>query len=262
MKTYQTLLLEALDTHVLLVTLNRPERYNAINSEMMIELRELWQSVYVDAFPYHAIILTGAAPAFCAGADLKERNKISLDLWRQHHAIFEQAMLAMLDCPIPILAAVNGAAYGGGLELAMACDFAYAATNATFAQSEVKVGLIPAALGTQHLPRAAGLRRAKELIYTARSFSAEEAHRYGILNQVCDPESLIEEVMMTAKLISENAPLAVKEAKKCLNMSQQLDIKSGFSYELEAYNRILPTEDRKEGIRAFNEKRKPQFVGK
>ncbi|HVX00689.1 MAG TPA: enoyl-CoA hydratase-related protein [Candidatus Babeliaceae bacterium] len=257
---YKTLKLENQNS-VLLVTLNRPESRNAINFEMMQELFKLWRELYINVDKIRCVILTGAEKAFCAGADLKERHEMSVMVWLQQRAVLEQAMLAMLDCPIPIISAVNGAAFGGGLELLLASDFAYAASTATFAQSEVRVGLIPGALGTQHLPRACGLRRAKELTFTAAVFSAQEAFEWGIINKICEPDSLLSEVFNTANLIVDNAPLAIQQVKKSLNMSQQVDVKSGFAFEIEAYNRVLGTKDREEGIRAFNEKRKPLFVG-
>lgn len=261
-KPYKTLRLLQNDPHILIVTLNRPQRFNAINSEMMLDLRDLWQSLFVDSGSLRCLILTGADPAFCAGADLKERHALPLHEWQAHRAIFTQAMLAMIDCPVPVIAAVNGAAFGGGLELILACDFAYAAKTATFAQSEVKIGLIPGAMGTQHLPRACGLRRAKELALTGATFTAEEAQGWGVINKVCSSDQLAEEVVSVAKIICENAPCAIRQVKKCLNLSQQVDLKSGFNFELEAYNHLLPTADREEGIRAFNEKRKPLFTGK
>lgn len=261
METFTSLKLEQPHENILVVTLNRPEVRNAINSVMMNELGRLWRGVFVDHGKIRCIILTGAGLAFCAGADLKERNVITLPAWKIQRAVFEQAMLAMLDCPVPIVAAVNGAAFGGGLELTLASDFAYATKTAIFSQSEVKVGLMPGALGTQHLPRACGIRRAKELTFTGATFTAQEAYEWGIVNKVCEPEQLMEEVIATAKVIAANAPLAVKQAKKSLNMSQHLDVKSGFLYEIEAYNQLLLTKDRTEGIRAFNEKRQPMFVG-
>ena len=259
---FKTLSVETQGDHILQVTLNRPECRNAINIDMMQDLLSLWQNMFVDQNKIRCIVLTGRDSAFCAGADLKERKNMTLSVWHQQHAVLQQAMAAMLDCPIPIITAVNGAAFGGGLELTLASDFAYAATTATFAQSEVKIGIMPGALGTQNLPRACGLRRAKELTFTAQTFSAQEAFDWGIVNKLCSPETLLSEVMLTARKICDNAPLAVKQVKKALNMSQQLDIKSGYVFEVEAYNRLLSTKDREEGIRAFNEKRKPEFEGK
>src|SRR5262249_12895850 len=145
-------------------------------------------------------ILTGSGQkAFCAGADLKERQQIDLVTWRQQHNVFQQAMLAMLDCSIPIIAAVNGVAFGGGLELTLAADFAYAATTATFAQSETKLGIMPGAMGTQNLPSACGLRRAKELCFTGQAFSAQQACEWGIINQLVEPDDLLPKVMSVAQ---------------------------------------------------------------
>ena len=259
-QTFKTLSLEKPHEHILLVTLNRPEVRNAINIDMMQDLLSVWTVLFANPDKLRCVILTGAGEkAFCAGADLKERNQMSLDVWRQQYAVLQQAMLAMLDCPIPIIAAVNGAAFGGGLELTMASDFAYATDTATFGQSEVKVGIMPGALGTQNLPRAAGLRRAKELTFTADMFTAQQAFEWGIINKVCAQEELMHAVLATAIKIADNAPYAIRQAKKALNISQGLDLKSGYAFEVEAYHRLLPTKDREEGIRAFNEKRKPSF---
>lgn len=258
---FKTLQVKVHDQAILVLELNRPAVRNAINSDMMTELSQFWQMMNHHTHSIKCIILTGGGSAFCAGADLKERYHLSLEKWQSQHLVFEKAMLTMIDCPLPVIAAVNGAAFGGGLELALACDFIYAANTATFAQPEVKIGIMPAALGTQHLPSASSLRRAKELILTGASFSAEEAASWGIVNQVLASDQLMKAVMLVAEQIVKNAPLAVKEAKKALNISQQLDIKSGFAEELKGYNRLLLTADREEGIKAFNEKRPAIFTG-
>ena len=259
-KIFKTLQISHLQPHILQITLNRPEVLNAINSVMMYELYELWRDLYSPPKDIRCIILTGSGQkAFCAGADLKERQQIDINTWQQQHAILQQAMLAMVDCAVPMIAAVNGAAFGGGLELALACDFIYAANTALFAQSETKLGIMPGAMGTQNLPSAAGLRRAKELCYTAQTFSAQQAYEWGIVNALYEPETLLENVLHVARRIIENAPFAVRQAKKALNMAQHLDLKSGYLYEIAAYNQLLSTGDREEGIAAFNEKRKPHF---
>jgi enoyl-CoA hydratase len=259
---YKTLIIEKKSEHILLVTLNRPERRNAINIEMMQDLLDFWKLMSDKNNPTRCIILTGKDKAFCAGADLKDRSDMALDVWRKQHNVLQQAMRAMVDCPIPVIAAVNGAAFGGGLELTLASDFAYASTDATFAQSEVKVGIMPGAMGTQNLPRACGIRRAKELTFTADTFSAAEAFEWGIINKVFSPEKLITEALTTANKITQNAPLAIKQVKKALNIASHTDIQSGYSFEVDAYNLLLDTQDRIEGIRAFNEKRKAEFSGK
>lgn len=259
---FQTLKIETIRPHILGVTLQRPEAMNAINSVMMKELWQLWSRLYADPSDLRCIILTGSGEkAFCAGADLKERRDIELSTWMQQHRFLQQAMLAMIDCPVPIIAAVNGAAFGGGLELTMASDFAYAATTATFAQSETKLGIMPGAMGTQNLPKACGLRRAKELCFTGAAFTAEQAWQWGIINQICAPQELMPTVIAVAEKIAQNAPVAVRQSKRAMNMSQHLDLKSGYFYEIESYNYLLKTKDREEGISAFNQKRIPIFSG-
>lgn len=261
-KSFKTLVIEQPRDNILLVTFNRPEVRNAINIDMMQDLLSLWHTVRDHSTQYRCIILTGSGDkAFCAGADLKARLNITLDEWRRQHGVLQQAMHAMYECPVPIIAAVNGAAFGGGLELALASDFAYASDTATFGQSEVKVGIMPGALGTQNLPRACGLRRAKELTFTGEMFTAQQAYEWGIINKVSSPTELMNDVLATATKISDNAPLAIQQAKRALNVSHHLDVQSGYAYEVEAYNLLLVTKDREEGIRAFNEKRKAKFEG-
>lgn len=247
--------------NILIVTLHRPERRNAINSVMMRELRALWEEEIPRQSKLHCVILTGSENAFCAGADLKERQNISIEIWKEQHLALQKAMLAQMQCPIPVIAAVNGAAFGGGLELALACDFIYAADNAVFAQSEVKLGIMPGAMGTQNLPKACGIRRAKELSFTGQPFSAAQAYEWGIVNQVFKPEQLLSETKATAQRISENAPIAIRHVKKAIQASLTLDVPAGYRFEIEHYNPLLATQDREEGIRAFNEKRKPRFIG-
>jgi enoyl-CoA hydratase len=161
-----------------------------------------------------------------------------------------------------VIAALNGHAYAGGLEMALACDFAYAVKTARFALTEVTLGIMPGAGGTQLLPRAVGERRAKEIILTGKPFGAEEALKWGILNRLCEGEALMGDALATAGTIAANAPLSVRQAKKSIVYGMQMDLRTAFRFEIEAYNRMIGTEDRQEGIRAFNEKRKPQFRGR
>jgi enoyl-CoA hydratase/carnithine racemase len=259
---YETLLVDRPEQRLLIVTLNRPERSNALNTQMGRDLLALFGSLYVDSQGIRCIVLTGSGnKAFCAGGDLKQRNEMSDAAWREQHAVFEQHVMAMLDCPIPIIAAVNGAAYGGGLEMALSADFIYAAKAARFALTETSLGIMPGAGGTQNLPRACGVRRAKEIIFTAESFSAAQALEWGIVNKLCEDESLMIETLATARKVASNAPLAVRQAKKAIGKATGLDLKTGYEFEIEAYNLLVPTEDRLEGVRAFNEKRKPDFKG-
>jgi enoyl-CoA hydratase/carnithine racemase len=182
--------------------------------------------------------------------------------WRQQHAVVEQMVRAIFDCPIPIIAAVNGAAYGGGMELALACDFIYAAQSARFALTEVTLGIMPGAAGTQNLPRAVGVRRAKEIILTGAPFTAEQGLEWGMVNKVCAADQLMSEAMGAAGRIAANAPVSVRQAKKSIEKATDLDRASGYAFELEAYYRTVVTEDRQEGINAFNEKRKPKYKGR
>ena len=258
---YQTLVLEKRDAHVLVVTLNRPQSLNALNTQMGKEKIDLWTRLTAEPGGLRCVVLTGAGErAFCAGADLKERDGMTETVWRVQHEIFERAFVALMELPLPVIAAVNGHAFGGGLEMALACDFIYAAKAARMALSETRLGLMPGGAGTQNLARAAGERRAKELVMTAQPFDAQQGYDWGIVNRVCD--NALEDALAAARTISDNAPLAVRQAKKSVHYGLQMDLLTGYRFEIEAYNQLVATEDRKEGVRAFNEKRKPRFQGK
>src|SRR5918992_2295136 len=192
--SYQTLALEQREAHALLVTLNRPEVLNALNTQMGRDKLDLWTRLAAEPGEVRCVVLTGAGErAFCAGADLKERDGMSEAVWRSQHEIFERAFMALMELPLPVIAAVNGHAYGGGLEIALACDFIYAAKSARFALSETRLGLMPGGGGTQNLARAAGERRAKELILTAGAFDAQQGYEWGIVNRVCN--NVVEEAL-------------------------------------------------------------------
>lgn len=260
---YETLELEQISEHVLQVTMNRPEVANAHNTQMGLELRDLWSGLYVDQQGLRCVVVTGAGDkAFSAGGDLKERHGMSDEQWHRQHHIFEHAIMSMTDCPVPVIAAVNGAAYGGGCEFAMAADFIYAARRARFALTEVTLGIMPGAMGTQHMPRAVGVRRAKEIILTGTPFSAEQALEWGLVNKLCENDELLESALATAERIAGNAPISTRQAKKSVSVAMEVDLKNGYAFEIEAYNRMVGTEDRLEGIRAFNEKRRPVFKGR
>ena len=260
---WQTLDVTTPAAHVLLVTLNRPAVANALNTQMGTDLRDLWVGLTRDAGDTRVVVLTGSgAKAFCAGGDLKERNGMTVETWQRQHEIFEEAYWTLMELPVPVVAAVNGHAYAGGLEMALACDFAYAVPGARFALTEVTIGIMPGAGGTQNLPRAVGERRAKEIILTGRPFTAAEALEWGVLNRVVEADQLLAAALDTAKTIAANAPLSVRQAKKSVHLGLQTDLRTGLRIEVEAYNRLIGTEDRLEGIAAFNEKRKPQFRGR
>jgi len=256
---YQTLTTESRD-QVLIVKLNRPEVLNAINTQMGRDLYDLWTRLTADPGDARCIVLTGAGDkAFCAGGDLKERDGMTQATWQAQHELFERGFTALMELPTPVIAAVNGHAYGGGLETALGCDFIYAKRGARLALSEVRLGIMPGGCGTQNLPRAVGERRAKELILTAKAFTAEEGAEWGLINRVCD--NPLSEAVETAKAIADNAPLSVRQAKKSIHYGLQMDLATGYRFEIEAYNRLVDTDDRREGLRAFTERRKPRGEG-
>lgn len=250
-----TLRIETPDKTIAVVTLNRPQAANALNTQMALDLK----AFFVKASTYRAIILTGSGTVFCAGADLKERQGMNKKAWHTQHRAFEAALKAILRCDVPVIAAVNGAAYAGGLELALACDFIYAADSARFALTEVTLGIMPGLGGTQNLPRRLGLARAKEIIFTGKPFPAAEASEWGLINKLCsDP---VGEALATARLIAANAPRSVKAIKKAMNQGITLPLDKALACELKNYNTLLSTKDRQEGLAAWSEKRKPVFTG-
>ena len=262
MTACETLLVEGPTEGLLVVRINRPHAANALNTQMGRDLLALFGAL-AEPGDVRCVILTGAGERhFCAGGDLKERNGFNDEQFLAQHRIFERMALAILDCPVPVIAAVNGPAFGGGCEIVLLCDFAYAAAgNARFALTETSLGIMPGCGGTQTLPRALGLRRAKELILAARPFSAEEAHEWGLVNKLCEPAALLADATVTARAICANAPLSIRQAKRSMDFGQRMDLRSAMFFEVDAYNQLVPTADRKEGIQAFNEKRKPRFAG-
>lgn len=263
MDPYATLKTELAAPQVLLVTLNRPEVSNAFNTQMARDFLGLWTRLTEDPGELRCVVLTGAGErAFCGGADLKERQGMTREQWVRQHELFERHYWALTDLPLPVIAAVNGHAYGGGLELVLSCDFAYAVKSARFALPEVSLGIMPGAGGTQNLPRAVGERRAREIMMAAQPFTAADALEWGLLNAVCEPGEVLSRVMETAQRIAANAPLAVRQVKKSVRYGMQMELRTAFRFEVEAYNHLIETEDRYEGVRAFNEKRKPVFKGK
>ena len=260
---FETIVVSRDDNDILLVTLNRPEVSNALNTRMGLDLVELFEALAVDLEEARVVIITGhGEKAFCAGGDLKQRNGMSDEAWRSQHLIFERMVRALMGCPVPLVAAVNGAAYGGGCEIAAASDFVYAASNARFALTEVTLGIMPGAGGTQNLARAIGERRAKELILSGLPFTALEAEAWGLVNRVVEPESLLETTLGMARRMAANGPLAVRQAKQAIHRGLQMSVWDGLAFEIEAYNRLVGTEDRREGVLAFNERRKPVFRGR
>jgi enoyl-CoA hydratase len=260
--TYETIATEMVSTHVLKVTLNRPQVGNAINTQTGHDLLDLWNRLTADAGEVRCIVLTGAGEKiFCAGGDLKERNGMNKRQWTLQHELFERMYWTLVDLPVPVIAAVNGHAYAGGLEMALSCDFIYASNAARFALTEVTLGIMPGAGGTQNLPRAIGERRAKEILMTGKPFSAQQASEYGLINAILEPSEVLAKAIDTAEVIAANAPLSVRQIKKSVRYGGQMELRTAFRFEIEAYNHLIDTEDRMEGVAAFNEKRKANFKG-
>ncbi len=262
MKTYETIKIEHPQEHTVVLTLNRPEVVNAMNTQMGIDLLDAFDGYCASPNRQRCIVVTGAGRVFCGGGDLKQRQGMTDQQWQDQHLIFERAIRAMIACPVPIIAAVNGAAYAGGMEMALCADFIYAVESARFALTEVTLGIMPGAGGTQNLPRAVGSRRAKEILLTGKPFTAQQGYDWGMINRLCQPETLLTEALETAAVIAGNAPVSTRQIKQSVNMGANMDLRSAMMFEIEAYNRMVPTEDRREGIRAFNEKRKPVYQGR
>jgi enoyl-CoA hydratase/carnithine racemase len=235
---------------------------NAVNTQMGNELLDLWTELVRNNDGVRCVVLTGAGDdAFCVGGDMQQRQGMSANTWRHQHEIFEQALWTMMECPVPIVAAVNGKAFGGGLEMILGVDFAYGKDSLQLGFPEVKIGIIPGVGGTTTLPRIVGERRAHEIIATGSTFGASEALEWGILNRVCSAKDLMPAAMATAEIIADNAPLAVRQAKKAIHEGLQMDVRTALRFEVDAYNRLTATEDRVEGVLAWNERRKPLFNG-
>ena len=241
------------------VTLSRPERYNALGVRIIGELKEALEEIEGSG-EVQAIILTGAGEkAFCSGADLKERAGMDADeRWAHNRSMVDLAnRLARLQ--VPTIAALNGLAFGGGLEISLACDFRLAARGARFALPEVGLGIVPGAGGTQRLPRLVGPTRAKELILTGRRIDAERALEIGLVSEVVPPENLMQAARTLADEIAANSPLALAYAKAAVDLASETTIEQGLRYETAAIRATLASEDYRIGLRAFAEKEPPQF---
>ena len=244
--------------NVYILTINRPEALNALNEEVLTDLNEAIDIVIGDETA-RAVIITGEGRAFVAGADIGAQAVLDIEggrKWGQNgSALFRK--IEKMD--IPVIAAVNGFALGGGCELALACDLITASTKAKFGQPEVGLGIIPGFSGTQRLPRRIGIAKAKELIYTGRMIKAEEAEKIGLVNQVSELETLISDALALAAEITKNAPLAVKYAKAAVSRGMEVDIDNGIAGENELFAMCFGSEDQKEGMHAFLEKRQADF---
>jgi enoyl-CoA hydratase/carnithine racemase len=255
-------LLREEDNGIVTLTLNRPEVMNSFNFQLLHALREQVEDVRFKR-DVRVIIITGAGEkAFCSGADLKERTTLSPDQVKEFIFTIRNLFTSIEQLNKAVIGAVNGVALGGGTELALACDIRIASMNASMGLTETRLAIIPGAGGTQRLPRLVGRGKAKELIFTGKRIGAEEALNIGLVNQICEPEHLLDECKKMAAMICETGPIAIEQAKYAINYGIEADLHTGLALESNAYWVTIPTEDRLEGLAAFREKRKPVYKGK
>lgn len=244
------------------LTLNRPESMNSISFGLLLDLKKAVEDIQFDP-EARCVIITGMGDkAFCSGADLKERAGMSeLEVRRFIHTI--RTTFSMVEnLPVPVIAAVNGIALGGGTELALASDLRIVSERATLGLTETSLAIIPGAGGTQRLPRIVGKAKAKELIFTAQRIDAATALSIGLANRVVPHEALLDEARAMAATIARNGPVAVRVAKNAIDRGTEMDLASAMVFESTCYEITIPTEDRREGLTAFREKRKPVYKGR
>ncbi|OKL36946.1 enoyl-CoA hydratase [Domibacillus mangrovi] len=258
----KTVRVEKRSDGIAIVILSRPDAANALSKQMLDDLNNIVYDLKND-LDVRVVILTGAGEkAFCAGADLKERKGMTDNEVKQAVRLIGATVNEVESLPQPVIAALNGVAFGGGLELALACDLRVGALEAKVGLTETSLAIIPGAGGTQRLPRLIGLGKAKELIFSAKRLTAEEAAAIGILEYAVPREKLLEKTLKIAESMVKNAPLALIQAKAAINNGVEVDLSTGLKIEELAYNTLISTEDRLEGLRAFAEKRSPQYKGK
>jgi len=265
MSDYKCLLYAVIDA-VATLTLNRPERLNALGDTLRDDLHDAIVRAAADP-EVRAIVLTGAGKGFCSGGDVKAMNeareaRAPRPVLDKVAPLRDRVLLAMRDAPQPIIAAVNGAAAGAGMNLALACDIRLASTTARFGQTFVKRGLHPDWGGTYFLPRLVGLAKACELIFTGDMIDAQEAHRLGVVSAVYPPDELLPAAHDLARRIAAGPPIAIRLAKRALYHNQETDLRGALEFETFAQNVCVDTEDAREGIRAFVEKRGARFHGR
>ena len=246
---------------VLIVTLNRPESMNSLSRELLADLNKLVNEISVDK-TVRVVVITGAGEkSFCSGADLRERATMSPIEVKQYIQMIRNTFTMVENLPQPVIAAVNGYAFGGGTELALASDIRIAAPNAVMGLTETSLGIIPGAGGTQRLARLLGKGKAKEMVFTAHRAKADEALAIGMVNQVAPEGGLIDAALEMAARIKKNAPIALEMAKYAINYGSEVDLGSGLAIESNCYAVTIPTKDRIEGLTAFREKRAPVYTG-
>lgn len=244
---------------ITVLSLNRPSVMNAMNTQMFLDLRVALDRL-AHASDLRVLLITGeGSRAFCAGGDLKERNGMSDDTWRRQHQLIEEAFLALKDFPLPVIAAVEGHAHGGGLELAMMADFMVVSESAVLSLAEVKRGIMPGGGGVQNLVRAAGMRRAKQLLFTGDAFSGAQAVEWGVANELTPQGEALSEAVSIARRIVAAAPMSVRYVKLSASRGGEVNFHTGYAMDIAAYNALVSTRDRLEGVAAFNERRSPRW---
>ncbi|TAI53354.1 Short-chain-enoyl-CoA hydratase [Bacillus paralicheniformis] len=246
---------------VAVLTLNRPQAANALSLGLLDDFQRILRDIRSNP-AVRCVIITGTGDrTFCAGADLKERARMSRTEAKQAVSMIQQVVSETEKLPQPVIASLNGSALGGGLELALACDIRIAAEHIELGLPETTLAIIPGAGGTQRLPRLIGRGKAKEMIYTGCRISAEEAQKISLVEHVVPLQKLKETTESIAANIAANGPVAVKQAKFAINQGLETDIETGLAIEQKAYELTIPTKDRTEGLKAFTEKRKPYYTG-
>lgn len=250
---------ESVNNTILKVTIDRPNSLNALNHEVLSGLVETFSSL---SSSIRVVVITGAGErAFVAGADIATMNELGSEQIAQYVDLGQRAMRMIEECKLPVIAAVNGFALGGGMELALACDVIFASTSAKFGQPEVNLGIIPGFGGTQRLLHRCGIGTARRLILSGEIISAEEAHRLHIVDKLFAPDQLTSEVKKFAELLASKAPLAVQGAKRVLGECEHERLGAGLRLEVAAFLKLFESSDRKEGMHAFLEKRSAEFKG-
>ncbi|MDI7741476.1 enoyl-CoA hydratase [Lysinibacillus fusiformis] len=247
--------------YIAIVKLNRPHALNALSTELLLELNQCLNEIKEDSSIRVVILSAEGDKAFCVGADLKERKQLPEHKVLQAVQLIGHTISNLEALPQPVIAAVNGAAFGGGLELTLACEIRIAKSKIKMGLTETSLAIIPGAGGTQRLPRLIGLSKAKELIYTARRIDAEEAKELGIVDYVVEQDELLPKAIKLAEEMTKNGPLALIQAKKAINQGIEVPLSTGLQIESLAYSALIPTKDRLEGLKAFEEKRSPNYKG-
>ena len=253
---------ELRDDHIAIIALDRAEAANAMSKQLLMEINDAISLIQKNGTIFCTIITGTGEKAFCAGADLKERKGMNNEEVIEAVKNIGNTVLNIEKMPMPVIAALNGVAFGGGLELALACDLRIAADHIHLGLTETSLAIIPGAGGTQRLPRLIGIGKAKQLIYTAKRISASEAKELGIVEEIVESSQLLERAIDLAKEITKNGPIALQQAKTAINNGMQVDLLTGIEIEHLSYKQTIHTVDRQEGLLAFKEKRRPVYRGK